>query len=140
MLKVRDIMTTKVDFCTPDDNIYEVATKMKQDDVGMIPIVDKGAVIGVITDRDLVISGTAMKKPGSTEVTHLMTRDVISGNPDMSCEEAADIMAKHQIRRLPIIENKKLVGIISLGDLASQVKTEDLAASALQDISEDNFF
>ncbi len=136
MPNVKDVMSTDVEYCTPDDNIYEVSVKMKKENVGIVPIVDKGEVLGVITDRDLVISGTAMKKPGSTTVTNVMNRNLITATPDMSCQEAADLMAKHQIRRLPVVENKKLVGMISLGDLAVNTSTDELAGSALTDISE----
>jgi len=137
MKKVKDVMSTDVDFCTPKDNIFEVATKMEQDDVGIIPIIDEGELKGVITDRDLAIRGTAAKKPGSTSVTDVMSQDLVTVTPDMTVEAAAELMSKHQIRRLPVVVNRHLVGIVSLGDLATDPRTDEFASTALSDISED---
>ena len=136
MTYLRDIMTTNVDFVTPLDNVYEVALKMKEDNVGIIPVCEDGTLLGVITDRDLVVDGIAEKRPGSTKVTDVMHQDVVTANPDTTEEEAAFIMAEHQIRRLPVLENGKLVGIVSLGDLAVSHSGTDEAGEALQDISE----
>lgn len=136
MTNLRDMMTTNVDYVKPHDNVYEVALKMKEDDVGIIPVCEDGTLLGVITDRDLVVDGIAEKKPGSTKVTDVMHRNVVTANPDTTEEEAAAIMAQHQIRRLPVLENGKLVGIVSLGDLAISNTGNDEAGEALQDISE----
>ena len=136
MTLLREIMTTNVDYVEPHDNVYEVALKMKEDDVGIIPVCEDGTLIGIITDRDLVIDGIAEKRPGSTRVTDVMHQNVVTANPDTSEEEAAALMAEHQIRRLPILENGKLVGIVSLGDLAVSYSGTDEAGDALQDISE----
>ena len=137
MEKVQDIMSTEIEFCTTLDNVYEVAVKMKKDDVGIIPILEDGKLVGVITDRDIVIEGTAEKRPGSTKVTDIMQRDVVTVTPDMSCEGAADLMAKHQIRRLPVVENGILVGMVSLGDLSKTEHSDEAAGNALSEISKD---
>ncbi len=136
MTNLRDIMTTNVDYVEPHDNVYEVALKMKDDDVGIIPVCEDGTLLGIITDRDLVVDGIAEKRPGSTKVTDVMHQNVVTANPDTTEEEAAAIMAEHQIRRLPVLENGKLVGIVSLGDLAVSNTGNDEAGEALQDISE----
>lgn len=134
---LRDIMTKDVETVTLKDNVYEVAVKMRDWNVGVIPVVDENQnVIGVITDRDIVIRGIAEKRTGSAEVEQVMTRDVIMGTPDMTVDEAAKIMAKHQIRRLPVVENGKLVGIVALGDMAVRNVHEDEASEALSEISE----
>ena len=138
MTILRGIMTTNVDYVTPLDNVYEVALKMKEDDVGIIPVCEDGTLLGVITDRDLVVEGIAEKRPGSTKVTDVMHQNVVTANPDTTEEEAAAIMADHQIRRLPILENGKLVGIVSLGDLAVSYSGTNEAGDALQVISEQN--
>jgi CBS domain-containing protein len=135
---LRDIMTTNVDYVTPLDNVFEVAVKMKNDNVGIIPVCEDGTLLGVITDRDLVVDGIAEKHPGSTKVTDIMHGEVVTANPDTTDEEAAALMAQHQIRRLPVLENGKLVGIVSLGDLAVTSGSSDDAGEALEDISKDH--
>lgn len=134
--KLSDIMSRQVNYCIAEDNIYEAAVKMKTWDVGSIPIVSNKQLIGIITDRDIVIRGVAERKPNSTQVTDLMSKDVITGTPDMDVEEAAQLMSKHQIRRLPIVEGTTLVGMIALGDLAIREKYNQQAEEALSEISE----
>lgn len=137
MTTLREIMTTDVDCCTVEDNIYEAAVKMKDDDVGVIPVLENNHLIGVITDRDIVIRCVAEKKPNSTRITDVISTDLVTGTPDMSVEEAEDLMGNEQIRRLPIIENDKLVGVVALGDLAVHHQTNSIAGNALSSISED---
>lgn len=133
---VRDVMTSDVEYCTPLDNVYEVAVKMKELNVGAIPICENDHLLGMITDRDIVIRGVAEKRPNSSKVTDIMSEHLITVEPDTSIEEAAKIMAKHQIRRLPIVDNGRLVGICSLGDLATHEGSDDDAGYALSEISE----
>ncbi|MBN3555092.1 CBS domain-containing protein [Fictibacillus nanhaiensis] len=136
MKKVSEIMTREVDFVTPLDNVYEVAVKMKNDNVGVIPVCENEQIIGVITDRDIVVRGVAEKRPGSTKVTDVMSDELYTGSADMTAEEAADLMADKQIRRLPIVENNKLVGIISLGDLSLAKESDSAAGHTLSQVSE----
>lgn len=136
MQKLRDIMTTDVRFCIAEDNIFEAASKMAMLNVGVIPVCSDGQLIGVITDRDIVLRGVAEKRPNSTQVTEIMTTDVITATPDMSVQEAAKLMADRQIRRLPVVEGTKLVGICALGDLAIRKSSDDQAGEALSEISE----
>jgi len=136
MKTVNDLMTKDVEFCTLLDNVYEVALKMKELDVGAIPIVDEGKLTGMITDRDIVIRGVAEKHPGSSKVEEVMSKQIITVTPDTTARDAAELMAKYQIRRLPVTEGKKLVGIVSLGDLAIEKVTDYQAGKALTDISE----
>lgn len=133
---VRDVMTSSVEYCTPLDNVFEVAVKMKELNVGAIPICENDHLLGMITDRDIVIRGVAEKRPNSTRVTDIMSEHLITADPGMSIEEAAKLMAKNQIRRLPIVENNRLVGICSLGDLAVHKGSDDDAGYALSEISE----
>lgn len=139
MEKIRDIMTDEVDCCTLLDNIYEVAVKMKELNVGAIPIVDNEKIVGMITDRDIVIRGVAEKHPGSSKVEEIMSNDLITVSPEASTREAAKLMAQHQIRRLPVVEDEKLIGIVSLGDFAIRELTDDQARQALTQISEQNY-
>lgn len=134
--QLRDIMTTGVSVCSPEDNVYEAAVKMKNEDCGAIPICKDDQLLGMITDRDIVIRCIAEKRPGSTKITDVMSERLITGTPDMSIDQAAKLMAEKQIRRLPIVENNRLVGIVSLGDLAVHRGTIDEASFALSEISE----
>ncbi|MFB3164178.1 CBS domain-containing protein [Bacillus niacini] len=139
MEKIRDIMTDQVECCTLLDNVFEVAVKMKELNVGAIPIVDKEKLVGMITDRDIVVRGVAEKHPGSTKVEDIMSDKLITISADASTKEAANLMAEHQIRRLPVVEGDKLVGIVSLGDFAIRKMTDDQAKEALSEISEQNY-
>ncbi|MEH7107991.1 CBS domain-containing protein [Bacillus sp. JJ1764] len=139
MEKIRDIMTDEIECCTLLDNIYEVAVKMKELNVGAIPIVDNEKLVGMITDRDIVIRCVAEKHPGSSKVEEIMSHEMITISPDSSSREAVQLMAKHQIRRLPVVEGDKLIGIVSLGDFAVRELTDDQAKEALTQISEQNY-
>ncbi|UUZ85796.1 CBS domain-containing protein [Paenibacillus sp. P26] len=133
---LREIMTTDCQTVTLKDNVYEAAVKMKNEDTGFIPVVDGKKLIGVLTDRDLVIRGYADKREGSASIKEVMTDRVVSVPPETTVDEAARLMAKEQIRRLPVVENGDLVGIVSIGDLAVRDKFEDEAGEALSQISE----
>jgi CBS domain-containing protein len=135
-MKVRDIMSTDVVTVTKQDNVFEIAQKMKQNDIGFIPVVEGRKLVGVVTDRDLVIRGLAEKRSGSTAVEEVMSTDVVTVTPDMSVDEAAKLMADDKVRRLPVVDNGELVGVVAIGDLAVRNKLEDEAAKALSEISE----
>ncbi|TYP72678.1 CBS domain-containing protein [Paenibacillus methanolicus] len=136
MKKVREIMSKDVVTATTQDNIFELATIMKNHDIGFVPVVEGEKLIGVVTDRDLVIRGYAAKHSGSTAVSEVITTDIRSIQPDISVDEAAKIMATSQIRRLPVVENGNLLGIVSIGDLAVREIFVNEAGEALSSISE----
>jgi CBS domain-containing protein len=136
---IRDIMTDDVECCTLLDNVFEVATKMREWNVGAIPIVDGEKLVGMITDRDIVIRGVAEKHPGSTKVEDIMSEQLVTVTPDMNTREAAQLMAENQVRRLPVVEGDRLVGIVALGDFAVRDLTDDQAKKALSEISEPGF-
>lgn len=138
MQKVRDVMTAQVEYCTPLDNVYEVAVKMKDLNVGAIPIVENEKIVGMITDRDLVVRGIAEKHPGSNQVTNVMSDNLVTIKPEASLDEAVQLMAEHQIRRLPVVENGALIGMVSLGDLSINSRSDNEAGDALSEISEDH--
>jgi CBS domain-containing protein len=133
---IADIMTKNVESCSLLDNVYEVALKMKELNVGVIPIVDNQKLVGMITDRDIVIRCIAEKHPASSKVQDAMSGKLITVSPDTKIQEAMKIMAKNQIRRLPVVEGDRLVGIVSLGDFAVNELTDDQAKVALTEISE----
>ncbi|WP_459500304.1 CBS domain-containing protein [Bacillus sp. C1] len=136
MSTVREFMSTNVVQCTPLDNVYEAAVKMKEEKIGVIPIVENNQVIGLVTDRDLVVRGIADKHPGSNKITNVMTTEIVSVSPDDAIEKATELMARYQVRRLPVVENGQFVGMLSLGDLAVTEKADDQAGFALSEISE----
>lgn len=132
-------MATDCKTVTLQDNVHEIAVIMAENDIGFVPVVeveDKTKLIGGVTDRDLVVRGLAQKRPGSCPVSDVMSETLITVSPDTDAEEAADIMAKHQVRRLPVVEDGRLVGVISLGDLALGNTTGRDAGQALSEISE----
>ncbi|WML43576.1 CBS domain-containing protein [Neobacillus sp. PS3-40] len=139
MEKIRDIMTDQVECCSLLDNVYEVALKMKELNVGVIPIVDQEKLVGMITDRDIVLKCIAEKHPASSKVEKIMSNELITITADASSKDAVKLMADHQIRRLPVVEGEKLIGIVSLGDFAVRELTDDQAKIALSGISESNF-
>ncbi|MFI8686400.1 CBS domain-containing protein [Rossellomorea sp. NPDC077527] len=139
MTKIKDMMTKDVETCSLLDNVYEVALKMKEHNIGSIPIVDGEKIVGVMTDRDIVLRCIAEKHPASSKVEDIMSKHLITLSPEASAEEAAHIMAQNQIRRLPIVEGDCLVGMISLGDLAIRQSLGRQAYVALENISESNF-
>jgi len=133
---IREVMSTDLETCTLLDNVFEVAVKMKEYDVGSIPIVDGERLVGMITDRDIVLRGIAEKKPPSSKVEEVMSDSLVTITPTTSTDEAARLMSDHQIRRLPVVDGEKLVGIVSLGDFAINAKMDSKAQHALTEISE----
>lgn len=134
-MKLRDIMTKDVSVTSKEDTVQEAANKMRELNVGAIPIVQEdGKPVGMITDRDIVLRNVSQGQISST-VGGIMTGDLIYGHPDMDINEAAALMAQNQIRRLPVIKNDKLIGIVSIGDLATRPELADEAGQALSQIS-----
>ncbi|PZE22882.1 CBS domain-containing protein [Paenibacillus xerothermodurans] len=132
-------MTKECATVTLKDNVYEAAVKMKDHDTGFIPVLDGRKLIGVITDRDLVLRGYADKREGSAAIREVMSNvELTTVSPETPVEEAAKLMARHQIRRLPVVENGQFVGVVSIGDLAVRSRFEDEAGSALGEISEEH--
>lgn len=134
-MNIEKVMTRDVEFCSPDTPIHEVAAKMKDLDVGVIPICDGDQLTGLATDRDIVLKAVAQNVSMDTPISEVMTTDPVRGTVQMTPQEAADLMADVQIRRLPIVEDGKLIGIVSLGDLAVTEKLSDEAGQALEEIS-----
>lgn len=139
MKTVKEVMTKEPVTVTLLDNVYEVAVKMREHDTGFIPVIDNEddkTLLGVITDRDLVIRGYAAKHPGSTAVEKVMSREIQTVSENTSVDEAAELMSSWQIRRLAVTSGQKLMGVVSIGDLAVRNIFADEAGEALHDISQ----
>ncbi|MBF8983915.1 CBS domain-containing protein [Lutibacter sp. B2] len=135
-MKVKDLMTNQVASATPDTSLEQLANKMKELNVGSIPICDSNNVaVGVVTDRDIVLKGVSVGNM-SASAKDVMSKNIVSATPDMDAHEAANIMAQNQIRRLPVMENGKMVGILSIGDLSTVNIYENEAGQALSSISQ----
>ena len=135
-MKIRNVMTDTVIRISPEETAAVAARMLTHYNIGSLPVCGRdGRVCGVITDRDLVIRCVAAgKDPGKTRVRDLMTGTVVAARPDMDLAAAAALMGREQIRRLPVVENGRLCGMVSLGDLAEHDRGYD-AAEALADIS-----
>lgn len=133
---IRESMTKELVTISSTQSIQEAAELMSSQNIGSIPVVDGGQVKGIITDRDITLRSTAEGKASDTKVADVMSSNLVTGTPDMSSEEAAQLMASNQIRRLPIVENNQLVGYVALGDLATDQMSDEAAGHALTNISE----
>jgi CBS domain-containing protein len=135
-MKIRDVMTPNPRTVSPDDTVQAAARIMQAEDTGAVPVVNDGRVLAVVTDRDIVVRVVAEGAPLSSPVRNIATQHVICATPDMSTREANDLMSEHQIRRLPVVENDRLVGIVSIGDLAVKEGKDSRTGDTLQSISE----
>lgn len=135
MTKVSESMSKNVISVSSSQTVKEAAEIMDQHKIGAIPVVDNGILKGMITDRDITTRSIAGGHQNNAPISDVMTSDIVSGNPDMSLEEASELMSSKQIRRLPIVENNHLVGIVALGDLALNQMSNDSAGEALSNIS-----
>jgi CBS domain-containing protein len=136
-MQLKDIMTRDVEVVMPEATLQEAAQKMKELDVGAIPVCDGRKLRGMLTDRDIAIRSTAEgRDPKQTKVNETMTDEVYYCYENQSVEDAALIMMEKQIRRLPIInKDNELVGIVSLGDMAVDTGDPELGGHALEEIS-----
>lgn len=136
-MKVKDLMTTNVTTADINSSISEVAQSMKSLDVGSIPVCDNNKhVVGIVTDRDIVLRSVAEgSNVNDTKAEEVMTTQIVSVSPETDIHEAANIMAQRQIRRLPVVDNGRLVGIVAIGDFATQNIYVNEAGDALSDIS-----
>ena len=135
-MHIRDVMTLNPRTVTPNDTIQNAAQVMRDEDTGAVPVVENGRTVGMVTDRDIVVRAVADGSTPSRLIREIVTGAVVSATPDMSTREAAQLMSEHQIRRLPVVENERLVGIVSLGDIAVKEGKDSRSGDTLQAISE----
>lgn len=136
-MKLREIMTNSVVRINPEESVAVAARTLARYNIGILPVCGgDGRLYGVVTDRDLVTRCIAAGRlPASTPVREVMTTAVVSARPDMDTVAAARLMGHQQIRRLPVLENGRLCGMVSLGDLANREETAYDAQDALSEIS-----
>ncbi|NLK68126.1 MAG: CBS domain-containing protein [Clostridiaceae bacterium] len=135
-MKVRDVMTKSIATIEPDATIKDAASIMQQYNVGSIPVVDNNGLVGIVTDRDIVVRNIASgQDPFSTPVRNIMTSQVTTVTPEEDLTSIVEVMSTRQVRRLPVVEGQKLVGMVSLGDIATTGKTNMEASEALCEIS-----
>ena len=136
-MKLREVMTNPVIRIHPGETVGVAARMLEHYNIGSLPVCGSdGRLCGLVTDRDLVIRCLAAgKSPASTSVREVMSANVVCAGPDMDTALAAGLMGRSQIRRLPVVENGKLCGMVSLGDLARRQETGYDAGDALSEIS-----
>ncbi|HUQ69363.1 MAG TPA: CBS domain-containing protein [Planctomycetaceae bacterium] len=138
---INEVMTHGVKCTHPTTSLCEAALMMRDLDVGPLPVCDHGRLVGMLTDRDIAVRAVAEgSDPNATPVSEVMTSDVIFCFDDQEAEDAAHLMEANQVRRLIVLDrDKRMVGIVSLGDLAIQTRDDELVGNALESISEPTF-
>ncbi|MDF2676477.1 MAG: yhcV [Bacillota bacterium] len=133
---LKDIMTSDIASLNSSDSIQKAAKLMAQYNIGSVPICENKQVVGIVTDRDIALRSVADGKDvNQQKVGDIMTKDVVTGSPSMNVHEAAKLMSDKQIRRIPVVQNNSLVGMVSLGDISLQPQLQDNAEKALSNIS-----
>jgi CBS domain-containing protein len=138
MKKVKDVMTRDVEVVRPNDTLATAAARMKELNIGSMPVCDGRRLMGMLTDRDITVRATsAGRDPMATRVQEMMTPEVITTFDEDDVDKAAKTMQQHQIRRLPVVDRAhQLVGIVSIGDLAVETGDDKLIGQTLEEISE----
>ena len=136
-MKIREVMTAPVVRISPDESVCVASRMLANYNIGALPVCGRdGRLCGMVTDRDIVTRCLAAgKMPETTQVRDVMTSGVSVVRPDMETETAAALMSSKQIRRLPVMENGKLCGLVSLGDLATRAEKEQEAGKVLMQVS-----
>jgi CBS domain-containing protein len=136
-MKIREIMTPDAQCVGPDETLVEAAGLMRQLDVGVLPVCDEGEIIGILTDRDIAIRAVAeCRSPETTTVREIMSPGTVCVYEDQDVDEVVEILEQHKIRRVPVVSReKRLLGIVSLGDIAVDASAA-LSAEALRCVSQ----
>jgi CBS domain-containing protein len=118
---IREVMTSSPETVESSSTAVDAAKRMKQADAGMIPVVQNGKLVGTITDRDIAVRVVAEgKDPQTTTVGEIASKEVVTVEPDNDLSEALKLMARHQVRRLPVVEGDSVVGVIAQADVAKE--------------------
>jgi CBS domain-containing protein len=134
-MKIEDVMSRKVLTVAPESTTTDAAKLMQKNNIGALPVVSGDRMVGILTDRDIVTRGVANgRDPNSLPVSQVMSQPVVCGSPNMDLGAATNLMAQKQIRRLPVVKDERLVGFVSLGDIAIN-SPDSVSGDALKDIS-----
>src|SRR5215204_1060253 len=132
---VRDVMTPSVRTVSPSQSLAEAAEVMKGEDVGSVPVVEEGRLAGIVTDRDIVTRAVAERRdPQTVKVDEVASRELVTVEPEQDLDEALALMARHQVRRLPVVEAGRLVGMLAQADVALEAK-EKQVGETVEEIS-----
>ena len=136
-MKISEVMCDRVRSARPTEAIAEAAQAMAEEDVGTLPVVDDGRLVGIVTDRDLALRGLADGLHGGAPVLRVMTPEVVICRPDDEIEDVLEIMAEQQIRRVPVCgTGGELLGMFSIADAARRDPDKDKVGEALAEISQ----
>src|SRR5919204_2305108 len=127
---VRDAMTPGVRTVRPSQSLVEAAEVMKGEDVGSVPVVEEGRLAGILTDRDIVTRAVAERRdPQAVRVEEVASRDLVTVEPEQDLDEALALMARHQVRRLPVVEEGRLVGMLAPAHVALEAKEKKVGGT-----------
>jgi CBS domain-containing protein len=132
---VRDTMTSQPTSIDVSQSVGDAARVMRDEDVGSLPVTDQGRLIGVITDRDIAVRVVAEGRADSATVADALSRNPITVTPEHDLDDALKLMARHQVRRIPVVEDERLVGIVAQADVALVAK-EKQTGELVESISE----
>ena len=136
-MQLREVMTPGVVTAGPHADVLEVARLMRDHSVGSVVICDqRGAPAAMVTDRDLAVRALAEQRPPSEPVGAHASRPLVTGEPEMDLEEAAALMVRHRVRRLPVVSDGELVGIVTLDDIAVRTGNLEVAQRMTQEVIE----
>ena len=122
---VREAMTASVSSVSPSQSLADAAEVMKGEDVGSVPVVEQGRLAGIVTDRDIVTRAVAEgRNPQAVRVEEIASHDLVTVEPERDLDEALALMARHKVRRLPVLEEGRLVGMLAQADIALEAKEE----------------
>lgn len=133
-MKAKDIMTDNVICKDSDSSLSEVAEAMKANDIGLIPILEKNKIIGVITDRDIIIRCLVNNADNDTKAIKYVTSEIVTVSPEDDIEKVVNLMQEHQIKRILVVDNNKIAGIIALADLINRNDDETLVLNTITNI------
>ena len=136
-MKIRDIMTSSVDLIESTDTIAYAARRMADDDVGILPIVSEGNLVGIVTDRDIAVRAVAEGLSLKAPIRRVMSENVATCSPDDDISSVLALMSREQIRRMPVCNGREeVVGIVALADMAAHDPDKKEVAETLEDICE----
>jgi CBS domain-containing protein len=141
MKKCKEVMTNNPVSCLPDDSVAKVAQLMRRDNIGSVLVIENEQtqmLVGIVTDRDLALKVLSEgREVKSTKVEAVMTRNVVTCHPEDDLQKALDAMSKHQLRRMPVVDDdNKILGIIAQADIATRLNQPEKTAEMVKDISQ----